>query len=310
MSHTGTRRAAVGPAKPRGDVPSRVLIPFFALTFIVAWGLIALLAAAPDSLERILGPARASHPFFILAVWTPALVALPIVAVTTGADGLRRYLSRVLRWRAPLQWYAFLVLGIPALFFAGAALAGTMPALDYPAVGVLLQTAAFMAVLGPVEEFGWRGLALPILQRRLSPLAAGTLLGVIWGIWHLPAFVLSGTPQSGWAFFPFFIGTTGVSVILTVLFNHSRGSILLAGVYHYQLINPLWPDAQPYDMYLFAAVAGVVVWLARESMLTRGAGITEVAPPAGSRVGVPVTGRGTGREAVDSSLGAATGAHT
>ncbi|MCK7511306.1 MAG: CPBP family intramembrane metalloprotease [Desulfobacterales bacterium] len=60
----------------------------------------------------------------------------------------------------------------------------------------------FMAIKGPVEEFGWRGFALPLLQRKMAPIWAGLLLGIIWGFWHLPAFLLSGTPQSAWSFTP------------------------------------------------------------------------------------------------------------
>jgi uncharacterized protein len=135
-----------------------------------------------------------------------------------------------------------------------------------------------MAIKGPVEEIGWRGLALPLLQRRFSPIWAGLILGIIWGIWHLPAFLLSGTPQSAWSFTPFVIGAVAISVIVTPLFNKSRGSILLPALFHFQLINPLWPDAQPYDTYLFVGMAVLVVWSNRKSMFSRDGAVTEVVP--------------------------------
>ena len=227
-------------------------------------------AIRPDARERVRT---------ILRSLLPALTAVALVRLTAGRGALRRYFSRLLAWRAPVGWYAFLLLGVPAVFFAGAALAGRDPWEPTHAGGVaLLQALALMAVLGPVEEFGWRGLALPLLQRRMAPLWAGTLLGVVWAGWHLPAFFLGGTPQSGWEIMPFLLGTTALSVILTPLFNRSRGSIFLAAAFHYQLINPLWPDAQPYDSYLFAAVATAVVWIHRDTMLDRRAGLTEVAP--------------------------------
>ena len=138
----------------------------------------------------------------------------------------------------------------------------------------------FMLILGPIEEFGWRGLAMPLLQRLMTPLTAGLVLGVIWGVWHLPAFYLSGTPQSNWAFLPFFAGSVSISVILTPLFNASRGSILLPLLYHFQLNGPLWPDAQPYDTIFFVAAAVIVVWLNRGTMFTREGAVTDVIRPA------------------------------
>jgi hypothetical protein len=76
------------------------------------------------------------------------------------------------------------------------------------------------------------------------------------------------------------VGTLALSVIVTPLFNSARGSILLPALFHLQLINPLWPDAQPYDTALFVAVAVVVVWLNRDAMFTRRGSVTDVVPEA------------------------------
>ncbi len=140
-----------------------------------------------------------------------------------------------------------------------------------------------MAIKGPIEELGWRGLALPLLQRKFAPFWAGLILGVIWGLWHFPAFLLSGTPQSAWSFTPFFVGSVAISVIVTPLFNATRGSILLPALFHFQLINPIWPDAQPYDTYLLVGIAVLVVWLNRKMMFSREGGITEVIPQRQAR---------------------------
>jgi hypothetical protein len=107
---------------------------------------------------------------------------------------------------------------------------------------------------------------------------AGLLLGVIWGFWHLPAFLLGGTQQSQWSFVPFFLGCIAISVIATQLFNASRGSILLPAVFHFTLMNPVFPDAQPYDTWLLIAVAAAVVLGNRNAMFTRQGAVTEVIP--------------------------------
>ncbi len=136
----------------------------------------------------------------------------------------------------------------------------------------------FMLVLGPVEELGWRGVAMPLLQRRLAPFWAALVLGLIWGIWHFPAFLLSGTPQSAWSFTPFLIGSVCLSVLVTPMFNASGGSILLAALHHFQLNNPLWPDAQPYDTIFFVVAAILVVVLSRKTLFKKAGAITSVIP--------------------------------
>ena len=77
---------------------------------------------------------------------------------------------------------------------------------------------------------------------------------------------------------PFFIGSICLSVILTPMFNASRGSILLAVLYHFQANNPLWPDAQPYDTLFFVAVALIVVVVNRRAMFIREGAVTAVIP--------------------------------
>ncbi len=262
------------------QVSFNALVPFFLVTFGLAWGIMALFVVLPDMMTAVFGELTGQHPLFFLAVYAPAIAAFIVVTYCSGAAGLRRYLSRLLLWRCSPSWYAFLIIGIPMLFFCGAALKGNLFAEPFPFSSTysLVVALLFMGIKGPVEELGWRGLALPLLQRKMAPVWAGLILGSIWGLWHFPAFLLSGTPQSAWSFTPFFIGSIAVSVIVTQLFNVSRGSILLPALFHFQLVNPVWPDAQPYDTLFFVAAALLVVWFNRRDMFSRERGVTEVIP--------------------------------
>lgn len=268
------------PPPAHGDLPFAALVPFLLLTFVLAWGLLAVFLLFQEHLARVFGPISARHPLFILAVYAPAIAAFTVVAAHAGLAGLRRFLSRLLLYRTTPGWYAFVLLGIPLAYAGGALLKGSklMDLLALPEAGALLATMAFMLVLGPVEEFGWRGVALPLLQRRLKPARAGLALGLVWGVWHLPAFFLGGTPQSQWGFLPFLAGAVAVSVIVTAMFNASRGSILLAALFHFQLNNPLWPDGQPHDAIIFAVAAGAVLWCNRGAMFSRAGAVTVVVP--------------------------------
>ena len=254
--------------------------PFVLLSFGLAWGILGPYVFLPERMEAVFGQITGNHPLFFLAVYAPAIAAFILVARYGGLTGLRRYLGRVLLWRCSASWYAFLIIGIPLIFIGGSALKGNLFTEPFPFVSFqTLFVALFLAVIkGPIEEFGWRGLALPLLQRKFAPVWAGLILGIIWGLWHVPAFLLSGTQQSEWSFTAFFTGCLAISVIATALFNRSRGSILLSAFFHFSLMNPIFPDAQPYDTYLLIVVATLIVWWNRKDMFTKEGAVKEVIP--------------------------------
>ena len=255
----------------------KTLIPFFAIAFGLGWGIIAILILFPQQMEAIFGPMGYTNPLFILAVYSPAIAGIILVLRHHGFKGLSSFFRRITLWRMPASWWVFLVIGIPAVFYAGAAIKGTIAEpFPFSPWYKLLPALAVGLVIGPIEELGWRGVALPLLQRRFAPLWASLILGVIWGLWHLPAFFLSGSPQSAWPFVPYFIGVLAISIILTPMFNTARGSILIAALYHFQMNGPVWPDALPWDSLVFAAVAVVIVLLNRKKMFTRAGAVTQV----------------------------------
>jgi len=268
-------------------IPLRSLIPFLLISFGLAWGILGLFIFFPDGMTRVFGQLTGQHPLFFLCVYAPAIAAFMVVAHHGQRGDLRRFLSRLLLWRCSPLWYAFLMLGIPLVFYAGSALKGNLFAepCPFPSFRSLCLALVLASVKGPIEEFGWRGLMLPVLQRRLTPIGAGLILGVVWGFWHLPAFLLSGTQQSEWAFAPFFLGCIALSVIVTALFNASRGSILLSALFHFMLMNPISPDAEPYDTYLFVGIAIVIAWLNRKAMFTKEGAITAVIPMSAPKNG-------------------------
>lgn len=259
---------------------TKTIAPFLAITFGLSWSIIALGIGFYDQIVAIFGEISITNPLFILAVYSPGFVGVFLVWRHYGLRGLGSFFTRLTLWRAPILWWLFLILGIPALFYGGAGVKGSISdPFPFSPWHQVLPAMAVALFLGPIEEFGWRGLALPLLQRRFAPFWAGLILGVIWGVWHIPVFLLSGTPQSAWSFGPYLAGVVAISVILTPMFNAARGSLLIAALYHFQMNNPVWPDAQPWDTLFFAIAAGIIVWLNRRKMFQHGEGVTDVLKP-------------------------------
>jgi membrane protease YdiL (CAAX protease family) len=250
---------------------------FLALTFALTWGLAALFILFTDQIAAIFGEIGLSNPLVILAVYSPGIAGVFLVWRYFRFKGLFSFFRRLTLWRAPGIWWLFLVLGIPAVVYTGAIIKGSInDPFPFSAWYEVLPALALALFLGPIEEFGWRGLALPLLQRRFAPFWAGLILGGIWALWHVPAFLISGMPQTSWSAGPYFLGIIAISVILTPLFNASSGSLLIAVLYHFQMMNPIWPDAQPWDNFLFVALAIIIVWLNRRTIFQRGSGVTAI----------------------------------
>lgn len=264
------------------DVPSFALVGFFAMTFAITWGVVSIYIFAPDWASTKFGEISGSHPFFFLATWAPAISAIFVVLYYAGVRGLGSFLSRLFLVRLPMLWALFILIAIPLVYILGSLLKSGpfLSPLPPEGIGGMVSLTLMMLCLGPIEEFGWRGVAQPILQRHVAPLWAGIIIGTVWGIWHLPAFFLSGTVFAAWNFFPFLVGNITLAVLVTPIFNSSRGSLVWPMLFHWQLIFPIWPDAQPYDTWLFLLVATAVVWWNRKSMLRRGGSISEVIPSA------------------------------
>jgi membrane protease YdiL (CAAX protease family) len=278
---------SAAPSPPhRSEIPSRALVPFVLVTFLITWGVTGLYIVAPERAAAWFGEISGAHPLFFLATWAPAIAGLAVVAAYAGPRALLAFLSRLLMWRCPPAWWLFILLGLPLVFVAGSLIKGgpVLAPLPPEGAGPLVAVLFMMLFLGPVEELGWRGVAQPLLQRHMAPLWAGAAIGAIWGLWHLPAFHLAGVVFAEWNFLPFFVGNVVLAILVTPIFNAARGSLLLPVVFHWQLINPFWPDAQPWDTWILVGVAAAIVWWQRDRMLRREGAVTEVVPGTGGAV--------------------------
>jgi uncharacterized protein len=168
----------------------------------------------------------------------PFLAAIIVTALIAGTAGLKALLSRMVRWRVGLEWYAA-ALGIPVAVYAFAAslnlVFGASASTEQQVAGwyLIFPTFAF-SLLFPLggafgEELGWRGFALPRVQERLSALYAALIVGgVIQTSWHLPIFFWEPSSPP----VPLILGYAGLGILSAWIFNNTRGSVLLTMVLH------------------------------------------------------------------------------
>ncbi|WP_151734425.1 CPBP family intramembrane glutamic endopeptidase ['Paenibacillus yunnanensis' Narsing Rao et al. 2020] len=133
----------------------------------------------------------------------------------------------------------------------------------------LLLLFGYNLIQGPLgEELGWRGFVLNELQKKLSPLKSAVVVGLVWGLWHAPLWLMSG--YTGYQLLQYVIsflaGILAVSVIITAFYNRSRN--LIIPIIIHQLFNfniavqtgdVLRKLTLTAVLYLFAAVILVAV---------------------------------------------------
>jgi membrane protease YdiL (CAAX protease family) len=278
-----TMHAADGRSRARSILAAHLrahpIIGFFLLAYAFSW-LAQLLCLALFGQPPVVAVFAATlGPTFAAIVTREALEG--------PAGGRHSRLWRVMRgvriWRVGWRWYAVALLGVPAVYFAltlllpGAALQVQPP---MPLVIGYLVVLVVGAFSGPVfEEPGWRGFALPRLQARLGPAAGTLVLGVLWGAWHLPQFLIPAWASANGGFSltsvgVFLLTVVSIAVLLTWVYNHARGSLLLVMLAHASvnaaqagLVNPLVPAAANSNVSALFAFGLVAVGLL---LLTRG----------------------------------------
>jgi hypothetical protein len=217
------------PTRSAMDRPLRI---YLCLAFGITWG-VGGLALLAGEIRR--GGASPLHPLHYVAAFGPSIAGVVMAASTDGWASVRRLLARVVPSRSALPWYVAVLIGFPALNLVAARILAPDFLAHLPPWHRLLYLLPLTLVTdtGPLgEEFGWRGFALPRLLQRRRPLAAALILGVIWWAWHLPTFFIPALSQHQLSIPIFLVNSLALSVIMTWLYQRTRGDLLLMILVH------------------------------------------------------------------------------
>jgi len=188
-------------------------------------------------------PFQVPFAVYIFLGWGFIVAALIMTALTHGIGGVRALLKRYLIWRVDWKWYLAAFLLIPALNYVAILLnsAFAKTPIDFsdvlayeifgPSANLVLLIIPFFLfdAIANGEEMGWRGYVLPRLQVKYSALTASLILAVIWAFWHVPKFV---THWNTITFLWFTIDVIAKAILMTWMFNSTKGSLLLVTLFH------------------------------------------------------------------------------
>jgi membrane protease YdiL (CAAX protease family) len=274
---TSSRESVAASSDLRDAMRKRPLFSYFSIAYAIKFILLIPYTLAAWSI--ISGDWSGA---FVLATFAPFIAGLVMVYLTNGKAGLLRLQNRIRQWRIGWKWLLFIFAGIPALVMLGiliqpgtiAGFRGLSPLLlvSYP----LTYVAVWFGGGGLNEEVGWRGFAWPIMQPRYGPLWGALLLGVMHCFWHFEEFLTpaqGGGPGTGWTPFVtnlpiFLLLVLSFTIIITWVYNHTRGSLFAAISTHASVdipqaaLIPLFPAVGATSMILGSTASlGVVALL-------------------------------------------------
>lgn len=236
--------------------PTRQFLMWFAILAIITAGCVVSLRH--DHVNVFEGRSWQEIPIG----YSPLLAALVTMSMWRGARA-REFKASLTTWRVGAHWYV-LVIVFPLLLLLAShfivdIIQGTplhWPATDWTAPLASLP-GLFSGSFG--EEPGWRGYALPLLQKRLGVLRASIILGVIWGIWHMNAELTTAHPLTS-----FLAGAPkgllrmiATAVLYGWLYDRTGGSlpvVMLAHAGHNIAVDVL-------RFYGFGPEGGVSLWV-------------------------------------------------
>jgi membrane protease YdiL (CAAX protease family) len=218
-----------------GFLKRRSLVIGILLMFSLTWPI--------DLANAGVMPFQVPFVVYIFLGWGFIAAALIMTGLTLGKDGIISLLKRYLIWRVDWKWYLVAFFLIPALSFLAILLnaAYTKTPIDFstvlayeifgPSANLLLLIVPFFLfdAIANGEELGWRGYVLPRLQAKYNALTATLILAIIWALWHIPKFV---THWDTGTFLWFTVDVIAKSILMTWMFNNTRGSMLLVTLFH------------------------------------------------------------------------------
>jgi membrane protease YdiL (CAAX protease family) len=230
------------------------LAAFFVITFAGSWiAMLPLVLARnglgllPYSLPEI-GLVPLGEWFAIPAsLFGPTLASFTVIAITAGRAGVLHLLQRYLLWAVGLRWYLLVIVGVPLTqLVCSSVLLGVAPLTEFVRHWPLFFTTYLPNILITAaavqiwEEGGWSGFAVPALQQRFGAWRMALILGPLWALFHLPFFFVPGqifdqkvdamtmVVQMGLLM----ILAVFIRIIMTWVFNNTKGSVLLAILLH------------------------------------------------------------------------------
>lgn len=249
---------------------------YFIIAFTVSWGGIILVIGVEGFMGKTTVSEKLMPLIYVATLLGPSLAGILLIGFVHGKAGYQQLWSRILLGRLRFRWYLIALLTAPllltvilfALMSASSSFLPGIFASDNKASLIITGILAGIMV-GIFEELGWTGFVVPQIRQRFDIFKTGLMVGLLWGLWHMPLFMASVRLSENlspvlylsvllFSFLPAY------RVLMVWVYNHTR-SLLIVILMHASLtasiliLPPL--AATPVQIVTYDLIFAVALWL-------------------------------------------------
>lgn len=247
---------------------------FFIFAFLISWTGVFIVVG----FDRLFttGPTADQMAFLFIAMCAgPSISGLLFTCICDGRQGLRDLRGHLLKWKVSGRWYSIAILTAPVLILAILSLLSTLKSTFIPGIFLSRDKASLIVLgffgglaAGICEELGWTGFVVPRMRKRYGLITTGVIVGLLWGLWHLPIFLPgdpSGeVPSALYLAIILFTQLPAYRVLMVWLYDRTA-SLFLTLLMHASLtfcaLSLQFVSRSGIDFVIYDSVLAVAIWI-------------------------------------------------
>lgn len=219
-------------------------VVFYLITILIALALCPIAAC----LSRQKGKGRLQMSLLFIGLCVPCITAVAMIYASQNEVLIQDFWNRLLLFKISPGYLMVILLLMPCAVFAATGLSllfgYSKKQFSIAKEFSVMKGWAFLGIALPlllapiIEEIGWRGYGVDSLRAHFNLFTTSVLFGLLWAVWHLPAFFIKGFYQNQlWHLgiiyvINFFASTFVVAFLMNWIFYKTGRSIPAVILFH------------------------------------------------------------------------------
>ncbi len=226
----------------------KITVQFMILTFCIAYlvsGILIVLGQFGYSVHNWVHSLQQfwmNVPFAIY-ILSPAIASYIVLKKNNKIGDFKEWLKTVFYAKNNISLYLFVIAGLVLYFLMHIVVSGRTE-MVLPFYTFFLSLPGGL-IIGGLEEAGWMYILQPELDKKYGFILSSIFVGIIWILWHIPLFFISGT-NHGEGFINFWM--FAVQLIAFRFFNGAiykisgKGRVFMCVLFHtmFNAVSPIF----------------------------------------------------------------------